>query len=194
MMRWLLLGLVLPLLLAPVRFQQGNETLLLQPSTAPTGPRGKVAVALPSPTVIDISPTRAAFPNSALPAAGGVASPTMVSPTPAVAPAVAARPPAPAGISPQQAALCVRALTMLTDLSAISMKQSGRENLVELSIAAAIAQVQAAQGQWPNLAGLRRGVPLLTPNRAELKQALEYSQRFCANPAAREAAGVGRPR
>jgi hypothetical protein len=73
---------------------------------------------------------------------------------------------------------------MVNDIAAVSMEQSGRQNLVPLTIAAAIAQVQAAQGTWPNLAPLKaEGVPFFTPNRTELRQALGYAVSFCQNPA-----------
>jgi hypothetical protein len=88
------------------------------------------------------------------------------------------------GMPATQAAICVRALSMVNDIATLSMEQSGRENLVPLSIAAAIAQVQAAQGNWPNLAPLKaEGVPFFTPNRTELQQAVGYAESFCQNPA-----------
>lgn len=188
-MRFVLGLFIIPLLLAPVRFQQGNDVMLLQPTTAPTGVRGAKAVALPSPTVIDISPTRAPFISTTLPteegAAGTTLSPTAATPVRKPKPTPVA--PAPVqpteGMSAKQAALCVRSLAMVNDLSVASMKESKRENLVDLTIAAAIAQVQAAQGQWPMLEPLKQaGLPWFVPYRNELKQALNYSENFCANP------------
>lgn len=199
-MRWILALMLAPLLLAPVRVQQGADVLLLQPTTAPTGARGSVAVALPSPTVIDISPTRMPFISATVP------SETLVNPTEPKQPVapqtlpVAPQPATPSagGMTPQQAALCVRALGMVNDLSVASMKESGRENLVDLTIAAAIGQVQAAQGQWPMVEALRQaGLPWFAPYRAEIKQALEYSESFCGNPNAAQPQprqGLSRPR
>jgi hypothetical protein len=194
---WALLAA--PLLLAPVRFQQGSESLILTPSQAPTGPRGTPAVMLPSPTlgpaIIQVSPTRAPLPtipsDTSFPVQVTLPAPTSPStPSPTLVPSSL-------GMPATQAAICVRALSMVNDIAALSMEQSGRENLVPLTIAAAIAQVQAAQGNWPNLAPLRaEGVPFFTPNRAELRQALGYAASFCQNPvtAERGQERVTRPR
>ncbi len=95
-----------------------------------------------------------------------------------------------------QAAICVRALSMVNDIAAVSMAQRNTQNLVPLTLAAALAQVQAAQGVWPNLAPLRaEGLPLFTANRAELRQALGYVESFCAGPASSApTSAIARPR
>jgi hypothetical protein len=178
----LLTLLAVPLLLAPVRFQQGAGDITLTPSQATPGPRGTPAVALPSPTVvgpvlIDVSPSRAPMPVLPSPTATSFPIPaptTVASPSePPAPPTVTAPGPAMPGT---QATLCVRALGLVNDLAVVSMQQSGQENLVDLTIAAAIAQVQAA--------------------RAELKQALGYATSFCQNPASASQGGaeLARPR
>jgi hypothetical protein len=198
-MRLFYILFLVPLLLAPVRVQQGADVLLLQPSTAPTGARGSVAVALPSPTVIEVSPTRAPFISASISASlpADASNQAAEAPAPSAKPQPAQPQAVPArGMTPQQAALCVRALTMVNDLSVASMKQSGRENLVDLTIAVAIAQVQAAQGTWPMLQPIVQApLPWFAPYRAELKKALEYTEGFCRNPnAAAPRQGLSRPR
>jgi len=185
-----------PLLLAPIRLQQGAGDITLTPSQATPGPRGVPAVALPSPTIIDVSPTRAPLPLPLSPSATGFPIPTAALTTPSQ-PALMPQRASPPSLPAPQATLCVRALGMVNDLAGLSMKQSGQENLVPLTIATAIAQVQAAQGVWPALEPLQRAnIPYFIPNRAELNQALEYARSFCQNPALLPAGGplLNRPR
>ncbi len=200
-LRLLLALLVAPLLLAPVRLQQGGQEILLQPGPSVAGQRGIAAVALPSPTLIAVSPTRAPLPvapvSASFPLAQLVKTEAAPAPAAAAQASVANTQPTVPSMTAAQAALCVRTLSLVIDLATVSMKQSGREGLVPLTIAATINQAQAAQGQWPNLALLgQAGVPLFTPNRAELQQSLGYATSFCRNPAAGMAGGsaVARPR
>jgi hypothetical protein len=213
MRRLLITFAVVPWLLAPIYVQQPDGKVTpLQPNRAPLGTRGGPAATLSSPTVIYVSPTRAAMPPmlpsstlpmnlSLSPSATTVALPAPVSSS--VAPpllrqgsAEQAAPPPSSGMSPTQAAICVRALSVVQDLAALSMKQSGSQGLSSLTIAATIAQVQAAQGVWPTLQPLKRaGVPFFAPYKAEIKQGLGYADSFCSNPQASSGrVSIPRPR
>ncbi len=200
MRKALIICLAAPLLLAPVRMQQGGKDILLTSTPVGQAPGG-AAVVLPTPTVIPVEPTvLPASPTQPAPTAPALPQPQPPSQPQPVGPAPAAQAPAPTprpapvapsspGMSPQQAALCVRSLTLANDLAVVAARQEQSDkSYANLLIATAIAQTQAAQGIWPEISTLKpANLPWFGPLNTELKQAFTYIRNFCTNPNAQPA-------
>ena len=169
---------VVPFLLAPVRFQQGQEDLLLTPSAAPAARSISLpaAVALTSPTVIPVSPTvlSATTPGQTSPT---ISSPSIVS--------SATKVPSNAGPTAVQAQLCQHGMNSLSQLAILSYQQQRQQGSMNLTIAAAAAAALAGNGQWPNLVPVQqafRSLAWRTPQRNEITQIYQASLALCTQP------------
>jgi len=173
-MRHLSLLLLTPLLLAPIRYQSGDETILLNPSQGPSKNSIQLPAAAPltSPTVITVSP------SFLLPQA---TTPTTPSPT---APKSTA--PAAANLMPPTTALiCKKALEMLGELTVLSYQQNRSQPVMNLTIAAAAAAGQASARVYPALTALPENFAKLsyyTPQYPQIREAVAAAQNVCRNP------------
>lgn len=185
--------LLTPPLLAPVRYQSGDETIMLNPAQGPS----KAAFALPSanalssPTVIAVSPTL--LSPTALVTPSAVTSSTP-SPTTSAAAKTAPSPLPPPGngsrvtdyeMSEVTALMCTNALKAVIDISLLSYQQKQQSAVAKITMAATIAGTEAEARHYPNLTALNTAESNLsfgTAQKRELQAALTNVRTICANP------------
>lgn len=189
--------LLTPLLLAPVRYQSGDETILLAPSQGPS----KAAFALPaagalsSPTVIEVSPT---LLSPTIPVSAGT-TPSSTTQSSPKAPAEASAPPVtryqtpiPSDEMPATAAIiCTESLKAVIDISLLSYQQKQQRAVAKVTMAATVAGTEAEARRYPNLGPLLESLNQIsfgTPQKRELQASVANAQTACANPNPRASA------
>lgn len=184
MKRGLLALLIAPVLLAPVRLENAAPSFF-QPSISPAPEAYSLPPAEPmvTPTVVYVSPTL-------YPEAMGVPSSTLNLPlsqppqaqSPVVIQKVYMAPPE--DLMPdQRAALCLRSLLLVQDISMLSYQQKESKGAFSLAAAATAAVGPVSQRKWPNMSAFRnaaRDLPWFYPNKAELSQAIAAADSLCA--------------
>ncbi|MBI1308417.1 MAG: hypothetical protein GC129_00965 [Proteobacteria bacterium] len=174
-MRRFAILLLSPLLLAPIRYQSGDETITLNPSQGPA----KTAIELPaagpltSPTVIMVSP------SFLLPTP---ITPTTPSPTDTNHESRVTN----NDLMPETSALiCKKALETLAEITVLSYQQARSQPVMNLTIAAATAAGQATARVYPTLTALPLNfakLPYYTPQYPQIRAGVEASQATCRNP------------
>lgn len=173
MRRLALLLLLAPPLLAPVRYQSGEDTITLNPSQGPSKRAFELPSAAPlgSPTVIMLSPTVVSGTLTATPA--------RVTPT---APAAAK----PSNLMPETSAMiCLTALKTVADLTLLSYSQQRQPAAIKLVVAANLGAAEASNLTYPNLREFTEAFGNLrfnTPQKRELNSLVATAQSACANP------------
>ncbi len=183
-MKRVLLALALsPLLLAPVRLNDATPGFF-QPAISPAPEAYSLPPAEPlvTPTVIYVSPTQ-------YPEAMGVSSSSLnlpLSPQPQAQPPVVIQK---IYMAPEQdimpekrAALCLRSLLLVQDISMLSYQQKNSKGTFALATAATAAVSPVSQQKWPSMAAFRSAasdLPWFYPNKAELSQAVSAADSLC---------------
>lgn len=171
-----------PLLLAPIRYQTGHESIILAPTqgTASSSYALPAATVLKSPTVITLSPT-------VLPAVSGTAkgltkvSSTVVQKTITV---IVAPEPLMASAT---AIICNKGLQTVAEMAINSYQQQRQQAAMNLVIASTVAAAEAAQRHYPLLTATQESLGKLqsnTPQLKELRTAGALALAACKNPLA----------
>lgn len=184
-----LLSVVLaaPLLLAPIRYQTGEDSVILAPAQGPasTSYALPAAVGLSSPTVITLSPT--VLPEVSGTVAGTSGSTAVAAVTPTTAPprqvvvVVAAEPLMPS----TTAIVCARALKTMSDIAILSYQQQRQQASMNLVITGSLAAAEAAERHYPLLTATQEGLEKLksnTPQLVQMRTAGALALAACKNP------------
>jgi hypothetical protein len=202
----MVLSLVFPVLMAPVRLKDATPSFFEPPAQGPAPESYSLPAAEPlmevTPTVIRVSPTLLmASPTEVsvtMPVTGTLnlplpPSPTVVTPTVKIV-AVPARDPN--IMSDLQGALCLQALDLTQEMAMLSYQQKQSRNVMTLSLAASVAMKEVQGMQWPTMTAFRSaagGIPMFQPQKTELRQAADAALGLCVNPSAGGKASLPRP-
>lgn len=183
--------LAVPLLLAPVRYQTGEGSILLAPSqgAASASYALPAAVGLRAPTVITLSPTVGAAGVSATgPGVVAKAASGTVVRAGAGAKQVVVVVAAEELMPSATAVVCMRALKMTAEMAVLSYQQKRQQATMNMAIAATLAAGEASERHYPLLTATREGLGKIasgTPQNNEITTAASMALMACANPGVR---------
>ncbi len=190
-MRYVFALLLAPLLLAPVRLKDATPGFFTPPAQSPAPESYSLPPADPLVTPTSVpAPVIPVKPNLTAPVtATVVTSPTSLNLPLPTAPAgttqqvIIIQQPAAGAISPMQAALCIKGMQLVQELSLLSYQQRPHSSIMRLSLAAATAGNEAASGKWPNLAAFYYAAKRLPwfsqPHKTEIQDATRAAARLC---------------
>lgn len=171
-----------PALLAPVRLNDATPSFFpAAVSPAPEAYSLPPAEPLTAPTVIYVSPTvypevTGVSPSSlALPVAPQAVTPTVVIQK-------IYRTPDDNQMPDKRAALCLRSLLLVQDLSMLSYQQKNSAGTFALATMATSLAGQVSAHKWPNMAAFNEAannLPWFYPNKTELQQGIAAARSLC---------------